>query len=96
MIAVGTRTTRWLVALATALTMLLSASPATASGDRGERHFRPGAPGVGDEYFPLAGNGGYNVAHYHLRLGYEPEGNHMRATVRIAAKGLSSNPRSCG
>jgi hypothetical protein len=33
--------------------------------DGGEsRHFGPGAPGIGDPYFPLAGNGGYDVRHY--------------------------------
>jgi hypothetical protein len=25
--------------------------------------FQPGAPGLGDEYFPLDGNGGYDVRH---------------------------------
>jgi aminopeptidase N len=31
-----------------------------------------GAAGVGDPYFPYAGNGGYDVRHYHLVLGYRP------------------------
>src|ERR671911_3114145 len=31
-----------------------------------------GSPGLGDEYFPLAGNGGYDVGHYVLRLDYDP------------------------
>jgi aminopeptidase N len=83
MTAVGTRTIRLLVALAAALAMLLGATPA-ASAAGGT--YRPGAPGVGDEYFPLAGNGGYDVAHYHLRMDYEPEGNELRATVRITAR----------
>jgi hypothetical protein len=30
--------------------------------------FQPGAPGLGDEYFPLDGNGGYDVRHYELDL----------------------------
>ena len=25
--------------------------------------FTPGSPGLGDPFFPLAGNGGYNVSH---------------------------------
>ena len=29
--------------------------------------FTPGAPGAGDPFFPLAGNGGYEVRHYSLR-----------------------------
>jgi aminopeptidase N len=81
--AVGTRTIRLAVALAIALAMLLGASPASASG--GGR-YRPGAPGVGDEYYPLAGNGGYDVAHYDLTLDYEPESNDLRARARITAR----------
>ena len=30
--------------------------------------FTPGSPGLGDPFFPLAGNGGYDVSHY----GFEP------------------------
>ena len=30
------------------------------------------APGVGDPYFPLEGNGGYDARHYDLTLGYDP------------------------
>ena len=33
---------------------------------------RPGAPGIGDPYFPLAGNGGYDVGHYPLDIDYDP------------------------
>ena len=28
--------------------------------------YSPGAPGIGDPYFPLEGNGGYDVQHYDL------------------------------
>ena len=31
-----------------------------------------GAPGAGDAYFPFAGNGGYDVRHYHLDITYTP------------------------
>lgn len=34
--------------------------------------FRPGAAGIGDAYFPLDGNGGYEVSHYGLELAYDP------------------------
>ena len=30
-----------------------------------------GAPGVGDSYFPLDGNGGYDVRHYDVRVRYD-------------------------
>ncbi|WP_020662909.1 M1 family metallopeptidase [Amycolatopsis benzoatilytica] len=33
----------------------------------------PGAPGVGDPYYPNAGNGGTDVQHYNIRLTYQPE-----------------------
>jgi aminopeptidase N len=49
--------------------------------------FTPGAPGAGDPMYPLAGNGGYDVAHYALKLAFEPDGNHLagRVTVRATA-----------
>ncbi|MGH3457392.1 M1 family metallopeptidase, partial [Aeromicrobium sp.] len=34
--------------------------------------FTPGASGAGDDYFPFAGNGGYDVRHYDLDLNYSP------------------------
>ena len=50
--------------------------------------FRPGAPGIGDPYFPLDGNGGYDVAHYDLNLAYEPKTDVLRglAALDITAK----------
>ena len=37
--------------------------------------FTPGSSGAGDPFFPLAGNGGYDVRHYSLGLDYEPQNN---------------------
>lgn len=34
--------------------------------------FTAGADGAGDPYFPFAGNGGYDVQHYHLDIDYTP------------------------
>ena len=34
--------------------------------------FTPGSPGLGDPFFPNAGNGGYDVQHYELQLAYTP------------------------
>jgi hypothetical protein len=31
-----------------------------------------GAPGIGDPYVPLEGNGGYDVRHYDLSFSYDP------------------------
>lgn len=65
-------------AVATALALLL-AIPAGA-GTAG-----PGAPGIGDPYYPDAGNGGYDVAHYDLRLHYQPATDALRGTALITA-----------
>ncbi|MFJ1810133.1 MULTISPECIES: M1 family metallopeptidase [unclassified Streptomyces] len=45
-----------------------------------------GAPGVGDPYFPKAGNGGYDVSHYGLTLAYTPEGNRLSGTAAVTAR----------
>jgi len=34
--------------------------------------FTPGSPGIGDPYFPLDGNGGYDTQHYALDMTYDP------------------------
>ncbi|MFC9440185.1 M1 family metallopeptidase [Nocardia sp. NPDC057030] len=31
-----------------------------------------GAPGLGDPYFPMDGNGGYDVSHYEVSIDYDP------------------------
>jgi hypothetical protein len=51
-------------------------------------HFGPGAPGIGDPYFPLDGNGGYDVEHYDLDIAYEPATDVLRgvATLKAEAK----------
>ena len=51
---------------ALAAASLLLAIPASAAS------FTPGAPGIGDPYYPDYGNGGYDVSHYDLRLQYQP------------------------
>jgi aminopeptidase N len=44
-----------------------------------------GAAGLGDRYFPLAGNGGYDALHYDLTLGYVPATGRLTAHARVAA-----------
>ena len=39
---------------------------------------RTGAPGSGDRIYPRAGNGGYQVDHYRLQLGYDPATGRLR------------------
>ena len=49
--------------------------------------FVAGSPGLGDPFFPLAGNGGYDVSNYSLVLGYDPATKHLdgSATIRATA-----------
>ncbi len=47
--------------------------------------FTAGAPGAGDPFFPLAGNGGYDVSHYGLTLSYDPPSNLLAGTAVITA-----------
>jgi aminopeptidase N len=62
------------------------------AGDRGGG-FSPGAPGIGDPYYPLDGNGGYDVAHYDLDVRYDPATDVLTGVATIEARatqGLSS------
>ncbi|MFI9169498.1 M1 family metallopeptidase [Streptomyces lincolnensis] len=45
-----------------------------------------GSPGVGDPYFPLSGNGGYDVRHYDLTLGYDPGSGHLTGKAVLTAR----------
>jgi aminopeptidase N len=45
-----------------------------------------GAAGLGDRYFPMAGNSGYDVADYQVDLRYTPKGGHIDAAVTISAR----------
>ena len=62
---------------ATATTTTTSASTAPTS--------TVGAAGIGDEYYPTLGNGGYDVEHYDLDLFYDPDDNMLDAAVIISA-----------
>ncbi|HET7356592.1 MAG TPA: M1 family metallopeptidase [Nocardioidaceae bacterium] len=53
----------------------------------------PGSTRSGDSLFPFAGNGGYDVRHYRVVLGYRPKHNRIEAVTTIRARaehGLSS------
>ena len=55
------------------------------TGTAGAAAFTPGSSGLGDPFFPNAGNGGYDVSHYSLTLGYEPASNQLAGTAVITA-----------
>jgi aminopeptidase N len=58
--------------------------PGTALAAPGDEP-SPGAPGIGDPYYPLDGNGGYDVGHYGLDLRYDPATDELTATATIEA-----------
>ena len=70
-------------------TTLASAAAATgpSAGDAGSGGggCRVGAPGVGDDYYPLYGNGGYDVKHYLLRVAYTPATDRLVGVATISA-----------
>ncbi|MDH6629549.1 aminopeptidase N [Streptomyces sp. LBL] len=67
------------VTVPVALAALLAAAGPAAAGPLG-------AAGVGDPYFPLAGNGGYDVAHYDLTLRYDPGSRHLDGKAVLTAR----------
>ncbi|MGW0555545.1 M1 family metallopeptidase [Streptomyces sp. NPDC002926] len=49
-------------------------------------HGEPGAAGAGDPLFHRLGNGGYDVQHYALTLGYDPRTGTLEGTAEITAR----------
>lgn len=60
--------------LAASLLLVIPASAASSV---------PGAPGIGDPYYPASGNGGYEVSHYDLRLQYQPKTDLLEGTATL-------------
>lgn len=86
------RSRRRAAALGLALTVALGACAGggggPGDGDTGRDEkvaYLPGAAGIGDGYFPTAGNGGYDVDRYELDLSYEPKTREVTATATIRA-----------
>jgi aminopeptidase N len=76
-------TTRRLVRAAAVVGAVLAATIAVPAAGAA---FVPGSAGAGDPFFPLAGNGGYDVANYSLTLGYEPASNQLAGRAVISAR----------
>ncbi|MCX6464259.1 MAG: M1 family metallopeptidase [Pseudonocardiales bacterium] len=73
--------------LACALVLLAACAPTTVGGTASAvRGPTPGAPGVGDPYFPLDGNGGYDVQDYRLDIAYDPTTDVLSGTATITAR----------
>src|SRR5262249_23616450 len=69
------------IVLASALVFVTMAGSSVA----GAIDFTPGSSGLGDPFFPLGGNGGYDVQHYGLDLSYDPHSNNLTGTGVIDA-----------
>jgi aminopeptidase N len=50
----------------------------------------PGAPGLGDPYYPDAGNGGYDVDRYALDLTWDPDAGRMSGTATLSSTATQS------
>jgi hypothetical protein len=72
-----------LLAAVVSVCLVAASGPALAGG--GTR-FEPGAAGAGDPYFPLDGNGGYDVLDYLLDLRYTPQTDVLAGTATITAR----------
>ncbi|MFF8729597.1 M1 family metallopeptidase [Streptomyces sp. NPDC015171] len=46
----------------------------------------PGAPGIGDPYFPRLGNGGYDARHYDLDVAYAPGTGRLDGRTTLTAR----------
>jgi aminopeptidase N len=60
--------------------VLVVPAPAASAAE-----FSPGSAGLGDPYFPLAGNGGYDVGHYSLVFSYDPATRQFDGTATVTA-----------
>ncbi|MFD1715372.1 M1 family metallopeptidase [Amnibacterium flavum] len=58
-------------------------APATGGGTTAPVTFEPGSAGIGDPYYPLDGNGGYDVQNYDLDLAYDPATDVLAGTATI-------------
>jgi aminopeptidase N len=46
----------------------------------------PGAPGIGDSYFPQLGNGGFDARHYALDIAYNPDTDRLDGRTTLTAR----------
>ena len=78
--------------LLAAVSISLSSIAAAAPLQHGDGA-APGSAGLGDPFFPLAGNGGYDVSNYALTLDYDPAANVLGATAVITARATKNLSR---
>ncbi|MET8846458.1 M1 family metallopeptidase [Amycolatopsis sp. NPDC004625] len=76
------------VAAAVVASLCLGAGVAAAGDGWGAP--KPGSDGAGDSYYPQDGNGGYDVADYNLKVGYDPASHQLTGTQDITARATQS------
>ena len=69
------------------LALAASASSAAGAVPRAETALR-GAPGIGDPYFPLDGNGGIDVLRYRIADSYRFADRHLQGRTRVTLRAL--------
>jgi len=85
------RTRRRLLAIITTTACLAALTPAAVADSR--LRFTPGATGIGDPYFPLEGNGGYDAQHYDVAFGYDPASKRLDGTTSMTARATQNLSR---
>ncbi|HEY2766436.1 MAG TPA: M1 family metallopeptidase [Pseudonocardiaceae bacterium] len=61
-------------------------APAPAPHEPAVAHPVPGSDGIGDSYYPRAGNGGYDVIHYDIQVHYDPATDQLDGDTTITAR----------
>ena len=82
---------RAVVAAITSLLLIVGSTAAAVSAETSPPS--PGAPGIGDPYFPKDGNGGYDVDHYSIKVAYHPASDALRGQATIRARSLQALSR---
>jgi aminopeptidase N len=72
-------------AAAAAFVLVILGLTVGAAGAKPHAVYSPGSPGLGDSYYPLYGNGGYDVQHYRLDIRYDPSTDELVGHARITA-----------
>jgi aminopeptidase N len=78
------------VVVAAAVVASLCLGAGVAAAGEGWGPPRPGSDGAGDSYYPQDGNGGYDVADYNLKVGYDPASHQLTGVQDISARATQS------
>ncbi len=64
------------------------ALPGVTAGTQPGTRAVDGSRGIGDAYYPDAGNGGYDVSRYRIEVGFDPADERLDGTTTISARAL--------